>query len=151
MEERKKEKQMSNTKYINSEKNRKHERMSWKPDIGKWKTKRKMKIVVEIAEKVPMVGAGAIAGLGGYAAYELMKLKKFQNQQDALRRAAHMERFEIARNARSSGRPAGSTTSTSSRGGGGGGGGGIFTQPGVGHGLMNIGRRGAEKHRNKLL
>ena len=133
---------MSTTKYINSEKNRKHEKMSWKPDIGKWKTKRKIKKAVKIAEKVPMAGAGAIAGLGGYAAYELMKLKKFQNHQDALRRAAHMERFEKARNARSS---------TSSRGGRGGGGGGIFTQPGVGHGVMNIGRRGAEKHRNKLL
>ena len=94
---------MSNTKYINSEKNRKHERMSWKPDIGKWKTKRKMKKVVEVAEKLPMVGAGIIAGLGGYAAYDLMKLNKFRRQQDALRRAAHMERFEKKRASRGGG------------------------------------------------
>ena len=142
---------MSNTKYINSEKNRKHERMSWKPDIGKWKTKRKIRKTMELGEKAYGVAMLGIVGAGGYAGYEGMKLRKFQNQQNALRRAAHMERFEKARNARSSGRPAGSTTSTSSRGGRGGGGGGIFTQPGVGHGVMNIGRRGAEKHRNKLL
>ena len=91
---------MSNTKYINSEKNRKHEKMSWKPNIGKWKRDRKMKKVVEIAEKLPMAGAGAIAGLGGYAAYDLLKHNKFQRQQDALSRAAHMQRFEHARNKR---------------------------------------------------
>tara|TARA_R100001594_G_scaffold148299_1_gene203119 strand:- start:65 stop:421 length:357 start_codon:yes stop_codon:yes gene_type:complete len=111
--------------------------MSWKPNIGKWKRDRKMKRVVEVAEKLPMAGAGIIAGLGGYAAYELMKLNKFHRQQDALRRAAHMERFEKARNARSSGRPAGSTTSTSSRGGGGGGGMYNVAQPIADKNLMN--------------
>ncbi len=120
---------MSNTKYINSEKKRKHERMSWKPDIGKWKTKRKIKNTMELAEKAYGVGMLGIVGAGGYAAYEGMKLRKFQNQQNALRRAAHMERFEKVRNARSSGRPAGSTTSTSSRGGGGGMGNMNITKP----------------------
>ena len=91
---------MSNTKYINSEKNRKHEKMSWKPDIGKWKTKRKIKKTVELAEKAYGVGMLGIVGAGGYAAYDWMKLRQFQNQQNALRRAAHMERFEQARNKR---------------------------------------------------
>ena len=94
---------MTNTKYINSEKNRKHEKMSWKPNIGKWKRNKKMKKVTEVAEKLPMAGAGVIVGLGGYAAYELMKLNKFQRQQDALRRAAHMERFEKKRASRGGG------------------------------------------------
>ena len=38
---------MSNTKYINSEKNRKHERMSWKPNIGKWKSPEHAKVIDE--------------------------------------------------------------------------------------------------------
>ena len=38
-------------------------------------------------------GAGAVAGLGGYAAYELGKLGAFRRQQDKLRRAAHMKRW----------------------------------------------------------
>ena len=91
---------MSSTKYINSEKNRKHERMSWKPDIGKWKTKRKIRKTMELGEKAYGVAMLGIVGAGGYAGYEGMKLRKFQNQQNALRRAAHMERFEQARNKR---------------------------------------------------
>jgi hypothetical protein len=64
------------------------------------KKKSKLDKAAEIAEKLPMAGAGAIAGLGGYAGYELSKLNKFRKQQDALRRAAHMQRFEQARNKR---------------------------------------------------
>ena len=64
------------------------------------KKKNKLDKAVEVAEKLPMAGAGAIAGLGGYAGYELSKLNKFRKQQDALRKAAHMQRFEQLRNKR---------------------------------------------------
>tara|TARA_R100001443_G_C3318533_1_gene169473 strand:- start:238 stop:663 length:426 start_codon:yes stop_codon:yes gene_type:complete len=64
------------------------------------KKKSKLDKAAEIAEKLPMAGAGAIGGLGGYAGYELSKLNKFRKQQDALRRAAHMQRFEQLRNKR---------------------------------------------------
>ena len=94
---------MSSTKYINSEKNRKHEKMSWKPDIGKWKTKRKIRKTMELGEKAYGAAMLGIGGAGGYSGYEGMKLRKFQNQLDALRRQEHMERFEKRRASRGGG------------------------------------------------
>ena len=52
---------MSSTKYINSEKNRNHEKMSWKPDIGQKKKKKKDSGFAGVGAGIAGIG---MAGLG---------------------------------------------------------------------------------------
>tara|TARA_R100000353_G_scaffold101139_1_gene73347 strand:- start:165 stop:425 length:261 start_codon:yes stop_codon:yes gene_type:complete len=56
-------------------------------------TKTKVQKTMNLAEKAYGVGAAMILGAGAYGAYEGIKINKFRNQQDNLRRKEHMKRF----------------------------------------------------------
>jgi len=56
-------------------------------------TETKIQKTMNLAEKAYGVGAAMILGAGAYGAYEGIKINKFRNQQDNLRRKEHMKRF----------------------------------------------------------
>ena len=63
-------------------------------------TKTKIQKTINLAEKAYGVGAAMILGAGAYGAYEGIKINRFRNQQDNLRRKEHMKRFLKAKKSR---------------------------------------------------